>query len=342
MPSSTIPKKRPLPRARHACLRCRRQKLRCDDTRPCALCVRVGVECKERPETTNVAGSPSLHAKRPSSTTSHLDALSPRSTAPFGIPTSPPKPIARDSLAAPTSDSPESARRSSEVYKERTSTYEVVDQLFKEHHSTARLTHTADAIPGGSPEARSHETGGHYVSIHDVLGSELPPSHVIEFCLESYVDAVHWFMLLFHEPSLRAGIADLRSTGFVRTDRISFPILVALVIAVGAKYATRSDAEERCPGFDLDGLGTRFIRKTEERLFEVVDEARIEAIQIAIILSSYYIYHSRPNRSLALNGISQKLALSMGLHKESSWKTHDPVVREVWRRLCWALYTAEV
>ena len=184
--------------------------------------------------------------------------------------------------------------------------------------------------------------GGHYISIHDVLGSDLPPPHVIEFCLESYLDAVHWFMLLFHEPSLRGGLQDLKSTGFVRADRISFLILVALVIAVGAKYATRSDAEERCPGFDLDDLGTRFIRKTEERLFEVVDESQIETIQIAIILSSYYIYHSRPNRSLALNGISQKLALSMGLHKESSWKMHDPIVRDVWRRLCWALYTAEV
>jgi ABC-type cobalt transport system substrate-binding protein len=34
--------------------------------------------------------------------------------------------------------------------------------------------------------------------------------------------------------------------------------------------------------------------------------------------------------------------MSMGLHKEASWKTQDPVTREVWRRICWALYTAEV
>jgi hypothetical protein len=232
--------------------------------------------------------------------------------------------------------------RSPEVYRERTSTYEVVDQLFKEHNSTARLTHTVDAIPGGSPDARSHDTGGHYLTIQDVLGSDLPPPHVIDFCLDSYLDAVHWFMILFHEPSLRAGIQELVTTGSVRADRVSFLILVALVIAVGAKYATRREAEEKCPGFDLDSLGSRFIRKTEERLLDVFDEAHIEAIQIAIILSSYYIYHSRPNRSLAMNGSAQKLALSMGLHKESSWKMHDPIAREVWRRLCWALYTAEV
>ncbi|KAJ9604180.1 hypothetical protein H2200_011014 [Cladophialophora chaetospira] len=271
-----------------------------------------------------------------------MDGLSPRISAVSGVSTSPPKSTNSRGADATTEGFSESARRLSDVYTERTSTYEVVDQLFKEHHSTARLTHTADAIPGGSPEARSHGGGGHYISIQDVLGSNLPPPHVIDFCLESYVDAVHWFMLLFHEPSLRAGISDLTATGFVRTDRVSFLILVGLVVAVGAKYATKSDAEERCPGFDLDELGTRFIRKTEERLLDVVDEAHIEAIQISVILSSYYIYHSRPNRSLALNGVSQKLALSIGLHKESSWKMQDPIVREVWRRLCWALYTAEV
>ena len=241
----------------------------------------------------------------------------------------------------PAASPQESGTRSPEGYRERTSTYEVVDQLFKEY-SSARPTHTADAIPGGGPDARPHDASGHYISVHDVLGSELPPPHVIDFCLESYLDAVNCFMLLFHEPSLRAGCRDLVITGFVRADRISFLILVALLIAVGAKYATNKEAEERCPGYDLDNLGSRFIRKIEERLLDVIDEAHTEAIQIAINLSSYYIYHSRPKRSLALNGIAQKLALSMGLHKESSWKTHNPVIREVWRRLCWALYTPEV
>ncbi|ETI21731.1 hypothetical protein G647_08078 [Cladophialophora carrionii CBS 160.54] len=270
------------------------------------------------------------------------DDLSPRSLAPPDLSKPSPASSHRDHAAAATQSPQESGKRLSEVYRERTSTYEVVDQLFREHNSTVRLSHTVHAIPGGSPDARSHDASGHYTSIQDVLGSDLPPSHVIEFCLESYLDAVHWFMILFHEPSLRAGIQDLKTAGFVRADQVSFLILVALVIAVGAKYVTKQDAEERCPGFDLDGLGTRFIRRAEERILDVFDEGHIEAIQIAIILSSYYIYHSRPNRSLALNGSAQKLAFSMGLHKESSWKMQDPVVREVWRRLCWALYTAEV
>jgi hypothetical protein len=303
--------------------------------------MRAGVECRERLESSQSANFSRIFESVPTSTTAEStdgERVSnlPRSTAHLSQPKNQP---AAPSNPLPPPISPVSPP---EVYRERTSTYEVVDQLFKEHSSTARLTHTADAIPGGSPDSKSNDAGIHYFSIQDVLGSSLPPPHVTEFCLESYLDAVHWFMILFHEPSLRAGIEDLAKTGYVREDRVSFLILVALVIAVGAKYAAKRDAEARCPGFDLENLGNTLIRKTEERLLDVFDEAHIEAIQIAIILSSYYIYHSRPNRSLAMNGSAQKLAFTMGLHKESSWKMHDPIVREVWRRLCWALYTAEV
>ena len=348
MSASVASKKRPLPRARQACLRCRKQKLRCDDTRPCALCVRVGIECRERPENRSSVIHQRISEPLSTPTTAQskddeVPTASPHFRDPFRGPTSPltsppnlPLPI--QVILSPQEVGP----RSPEIYKERTSTYEVVDQLFKEHNSAGRLNHTADAIPGSSPDARPHDAGGHYFSVQEVLGSELPPTYVIEFCFESYLDAVHWFMLLFHEPSLRVGIEHVAAAGRVQKDRVSFLILVGLVIAVGAKYATKKEAEERCPGFDLDLLGNQFIRKAEERLLDVYDEAHIEAIQIAMILSSYYIYHSRPNRSLAMSGSAQKLALAMGLHKESSWKMTDPVIREVWRRLCWALYTAEV
>ncbi|KIW33144.1 uncharacterized protein PV07_00015 [Cladophialophora immunda] len=347
--SVSLSKKRPLPRARHACLRCRKQKLRCDDTRPCALCLRVGVECRERPEnkglvkpTAEFPGNNDTSNVGPSDA-GQQRALSPRTTLSLGRRPSPASTFShRNPPPSSTRSPPDSRRRSSEVYQERTSTYEVVDQLFREHNSAARLFHSTDAIPGSSPDARSSEASGHYLPICDLLEMELPPSHVIDYALESYSDSVHWFMLLFHEPSLRAELQGLTTTGFVRADRISFLILVVLVIGIGAKYSTKSEAEEICPGFDMDGLGNGLIHKVEERLLDVFDQANIEAVQISLLLSSYYAYHSRPNRSFALMGSALKVAQALGLQQESHWKMDDPILREVWRRLCWALYTAEV
>lgn len=219
---------------------------------------------------------------------------------------------------------------------------DTLGQLLRDHHSRVTLHHSSDAIPGGSPEVRTSDAGVHYLLVSEVLGTDLPPPHVIEFTLEAYVNATHWFMILFHEPSLRLEVQRLQETGYLRADRLPVLILVILVIAIGAKYATAREANERCPGYDLADLGTRFIRKVEEKLLEVYDDAGIEAVQISMILSSYYIYHSRPTRSFAVLGSGLKMAQSLGLPKESSWKVSDPTVREVWRRLYWALFTSEV
>ncbi|KAK7906260.1 hypothetical protein LTR67_000986 [Exophiala xenobiotica] len=228
------------------------------------------------------------------------------------------------------------------MYRPRTSTYEVVDQIFKEHNPQGAIHHTSAAIPGGSPEARISTSGVQYLRVSDIVGEDLPPFHVIDVTLEAYANAVHWFMLLIHEPSLRNEIQNFKTTGYVRADRVPSLILAILVIAVGAKYATSPAAYGKCPGFDLDGLSTRFICKAEEKLLDVYEAAGIEAVQISLTLSSFYLYHGRPSRSVAVNGSCLRVAMNLGLHKESSWKMSDPVTRELWRGLSWALYTAEV
>ncbi|KIX08826.1 uncharacterized protein Z518_03483 [Rhinocladiella mackenziei CBS 650.93] len=222
----------------------------------------------------------------------------------------------------------ESGRESPGVYRERRSTYGVVDQ--------------ATAIPGGSPEARSSEAGGQFLLISEILGEDLPPAHIIEFTLENYINAVHWFMLLFHEPSFRAELQILTATGYVRADRVPFLLLALLVIGIGASYATSSDAQERCPGVDIDALATRLIRKVEGKLLDLYDDAGIETVQVLILLSAYYFYNGRPHRSFALSGSAFKVAQALGIQREPSWNFSDPILREVWRRLGWALYVADV
>lgn len=216
-------------------------------------------------------------------------------------------------------------------------------QLFRERNSTATLHHTTAAIPGGSPEARTSDTRGLYVSVVDLVGEELPAPDIVKYSLERYLDAVHWFMVLFHEPSFRTELQQIISTGCVRKDRSAFLYLAILVVGVGARYAAGStDAPVSDQSCDFDGLGRRLIQLVEMKLLDVFDESGIEAVQIAVILSSYHLYQGLPKRSFALLGSALKVALSIGLHNESGWGMSDPVVREVWRRLWWALYTAEV
>lgn len=195
---------------------------------------------------------------------------------------------------------------------------------------------------GSSPEVRSSDVTAHCLVVKDVLGEHLPPANVIDFAFETYHKAVHWFMLLFYAPSVRAELEGVCLSGHIRSERVNFLYMSALIIGIGAKYATIAEAERRCPGHDLNALGTKYISLVEARFWDVVDAGGIEVVQIAVMLSAFYLYHSRPKRSAALSGSALKTAQSLGLHKESGWKMSDPVTREVWRRLWWALHTADM
>ncbi|KIW37241.1 hypothetical protein, variant [Exophiala oligosperma] len=338
--TATAPsRKRPYSRARHACLRCRRQKLRCDNTRPCALCIRVGVACEERPSGSRFSTTPSSRPHREDHHASPVQSLH------DDRPSAPETPLLNSS---PTSrngrdaQGQQSAENTPHLYRPRTSTYEVVDKIFREHNPQGTIHHTSAAIPGGSPDARTNNSGIQYLLVSDVIGEDLPPSDIIDLTLDAYTRAVHWFMLMLHLPSFRADLQKYQTTGYVRADKVPSLVLTILVIAVGAKYITCQTVGEKCPGFDLHGLSDRFIGKVEKHLLDVYEAACIESVQVSAILSSFYLYQGRPSRSVPVNGSCLRVAMTLGLHKESSWKMRDLVTRELWRRLAWVIYTAEV
>jgi gamma-glutamyl phosphate reductase len=73
-------------------------------------------------------------------------------------------------------------------------------------------------------------------------------------------------------------------------------------------------------------------------MFDVYDEARIEAVQVSILLASFYMYNARPNLAFAVLGACIKSAQAMGLHRESTWRGYSQIAREVRRRTWWTIY----
>lgn len=228
------------------------------------------------------------------------------------------------------------------MYSQRPSTYEAADQVFRQSNQATSLIYAADAIPGGSPATRTGHTGRPDLAITEVLGLEVPPLHVIDFLLDTFLGSVHWFMSVLHEPSLRAEIHSIWSTGRVPEHRKLIPILVLVLLGFSARYAPTETAERVCPGFDLMRMEPIWLKRVEEKLLDVLEDGGLEAVQIAILLKSYYLYGNRPKRSIAILGAGIKVALSMKLHLEHTWPTADPVRRQVMRRVWWSLYVADV
>jgi len=178
--------------------------------------------------------------------------------------------------------------------------------------------------------------------VSDLIGCELPSPAVTTMLFDIFMKSVHWFMIVFHEPTLRAELEEIMRTGHVQQSKFSLLVLVMVILAIGAKYATKDDVQScGCPDLDLASLQSNLMRKIEEKLLEVLDQDDIGSVQVCILLSSIYLYHRRPKRCFVVVGAAMKAAQALGLHRESTWGCIDPVEREVRRRVWWALFVCE-
>lgn len=336
MSSSESPaKRRIISRARHACQRCKTQKLRCDNIRPCSACSRLKIDCKEASAKANAHLYKSNHLERtstpntpgflPPDGTHQLDNREPRSFEPPAPSTGP--------------DTGSCSHDASPMYSQRPSTFETVNEVFRQRAEASSLSHAADAIPGGQ---RSAAVQQRQIPLSDVLGIELPEPHIVNFLVDTYMNSVHWFMSVIHGPSLRRTAATMMANGSIVESRQLFPILIVVIMAMAARYVDPEQARDVCAAYDLKKMESIWIRLAEEKLLDVFEFGGTEAVQISIILKSYYLYGNRPKRSIAILGAGIKVALSMKLHLEHTWAVTDPIRVNVRRRLWWSLWVADV
>ncbi|KAF2092513.1 hypothetical protein NA57DRAFT_82229 [Rhizodiscina lignyota] len=199
------------------------------------------------------------------------------------------------------------------------------------------------AIPGAgltpSEVNASVHTGEAFPLSQLLKGLELPSTEVCDFLFNTFLDSVHWFMMVFHEPSFREVYEEILRSRTVRVGELKTVMMILIVLIMGARYASMTDTKETCVrDMDLERLWSSMLDHVKIHFFDVMDDAGIESVQLCILLGSFYMYSGRPNLSLAVLGAGIRCAQGLNLHKESSWGNIDPVTREVRKRIWWALY----
>ena len=170
---------------------------------------------------------------------------------------------------------------------------------------------------------------------------DLPPRRIAHYLLDTYVKSVHWFMLVIHEPRFRTELDAILATGLLQPRRLPFLVLALLVLAIGAKYASENPKSQCFPEVDWKSLHSNLLTKVEEKFFHVFDETDIESVQVCVLLGSQYLYHGKPKRTFVILGTALKAAQAIGLYRERTWRSMDPVTREVWRRVWCTLYGSD-
>ena len=184
-------------------------------------------------------------------------------------------------------------------------------------------------------------SGYERIMLTELIGMKLPPRQIIYFLLDNYLNSVHWFVIVFHEPTLREELDQIVTSGSVQKSRLSFLTLILVILVMGAKYANHDIASQICPGFSITDLESKLIAKVEEKFLDIFDNVDIESVQTGVLLATYYVYHSKPTRAYVVVGATLKSAKALGLNRESNWGTIDILSREIRRRAWWALYAAD-
>ncbi|KAL3477568.1 putative C6 transcription factor [Aspergillus californicus] len=329
----------PLPtRVSNACERCRRQKTRCDNFRPCSLCARAKVDCRPLPG--SQARKDSLRKPRRSIRSRQSRPISPRASSTQES----------EGSYAPANQASEAERRDDGLvpgsqpsidYGEEGSAMGIAQKIFElgKQHMDEQAT---SAIPGY--RAASVSAFGRRTAVVDqrrpistILNQQMPSMEMVYVLLEDYFEAVHWFSLVVYEPNFRKKL-DSIADGHAYPSQKSFLLLLAVMLGMGAWYRSqRSIPNTADSGHDWRKWSAELFKTVELHLVELMDQPSVTAAQICILFGSHHVYHGRPNLSFSLLGATIRISQAAGLHREPLRGDFEEI--EERKRVWWTIYT---
>ena len=179
------------------------------------------------------------------------------------------------------------------------------------------------------------------VSVFSLIGIDLPCQAIVNLLLDNYLKSVHFFITVIHEPTFRSELDMIVSSGSLQQSRLSFLVLVLVVLAFGSSYASEDAARKLSPGYERESLKKMLIKTAERHFLDIFDHLDIEAVQAGLILSTYYSYFGQPRRGYVAFGATLTAAKAMCLQREALWGDIDPLTREIRRRAWWAVYAGD-
>ncbi|GLA87548.1 hypothetical protein AtubIFM56815_001974 [Aspergillus tubingensis] len=286
-----------------ACDRCRRQKLKCDSVRPCVLCTRAGHKC----ETTTATASR-------------------RRVSEYQAPATP--------AASAGSDTPQVLpRRASEdhqQYATGTSAIGFARQVYNEEETGRTLTEAA--VPGDVGMVGADN------SLWGLKETPMPPTTVMLALINAYFDRMQWFILVLHEPSFREMAQPIISQNqWQRRDLGA--VMTVLAVAVISLQSVLPDAD--WPGhillsrhsIDAQDLLNKFLTEIRSRVLDILEDRRMEGVQVCLLLCCYYMFHSSPNMAWTTCGMAFRAAYALNLQETST--SSQPSVANETRSRCW-------
>ena len=217
------------------------------------------------------------------------------------------------------------------LYRTPASSFGIAQEVAENFGASSVLERSTSALPGSSTHPQQEA-----VPVYRLFDFALPPKNTLDIILGTYLRAVHWFMLLFHEPTFRMRYESLMARGIQSRADSRFSLLLLTVWVLGCKYVSEADAARL--EFDAKGFQTVALRHLEAKLMFLFEDSELESVQVCVLLGSFYLYTGRPNLGFVVLGSGIRCAFALGLHRESSWTSLAEEAQEERKRVWWALF----
>jgi hypothetical protein len=110
------------------------------------------------------------------------------------------------------------------------------------------------------------------------LEVELPSRETLDLILETYLEAVHWFMLLFHEQTFRQRYDSFLAHGMTCKADANFYKLLLVVCVLGCQYIDKHVALDL--RFDVAGFQEKSLHYLEANLLSLCEDTDLASVQI--------------------------------------------------------------
>lgn len=160
----------------------------------------------------------------------------------------------------------------------------------------------------------------------------MPSARLMWLFIDAYFERVHWFVFLFHEPSFRREARELLSAPFWSNSDRGKVVVMLQMAAVGlhtAQFDNGWSGLQALQAYSLspESLVKKMVSEAQLHLLDVLEDCRIEAVQLSILLSIFHVYLGSRNLAWAMSALAIRMSYSLSI--ESEYSSGDLLTQQV-------------
>ncbi|KJK64293.1 specific transcription factor domain protein [Aspergillus parasiticus SU-1] len=328
----------------HSCVLCQQRKVRCDQQKPCANCVKAQVECRVLPPQPPKRRRKKLHERDLIDRLRKYEALMSQHGISFDSVLEGEDGVANiehdyDGLgtaaegSAQNRNSPEHGKRSKwfPYYQEYCATDDMLRDTSDDENERPTIHHSFDTMFGDT-DGFPFNVCGSPAQITDLH----PPAIKVFQLWQVYINNVNPLLKISHVPTLQAQVVEAAAD----PAKIPKP-LEALMFGIYLVAVTSLTDEEVEATFDEGKavLLSRYHQGTQQALIN----AGFMRSNELMVLQAYFLYlfcivqYVDPRSLFCLIGIAVRIATGLGLHRDGTRFGLSPFETEQRKRLWWQI-----